>query len=270
MRHLLGNQISRVVTLVIVSLIASVSGMFHVPPASSQGVDIDSCGTMIDVPGTRAQLVQNLTNCEVDAITITADDVVLDLNGFVVDGVCPESTVVDCGQGPTGIKIDARNVKVEGPGVVKEFDIGIQVRGTFNKVEGATIYDNDKGVELSAASDSTVEKNHIVANLIGVRPTAGSTRNEISHNTMLLNAQGVWFFQAGNNANEVTNNVIGISRAFSGFSGFGTLAPNAYEGVRIDAGNGANEIIRNTFFNVLPFVGDGVDANVTAPNDVLP
>jgi len=191
--------------------------------------EIDSC-TKIDSPG-QYSLTADIQNSQKNTcITITANDVVLDGNGYTIDGVDTDGTIgVELSQPEEEIRnvtITDLTVSDWGTGIGQpEFGQGRLIEAQITET---TVTSNNYGVylinvEQSRVSGSTIEEN-AEAGII-LRDFGNDNRitdNEIQSNTGL----GIRLFEGGSNA-RVSNNLIESN------DGDGINAGNAVDDLQI-------------------------------------
>lgn len=140
--------------LLAIGLVYSLPG--NVPTvAADTDVNVAGCGTTFSTPGEQLFLSADLS-CAGTALTITADNVHLDMNGFTIAGnftgsgihVIGPTNNLPCGaqSGPSGFHING--------GTIKKFDHGIFLcRSDTAHINGMTVKYNDlSGIFISRAS----------------------------------------------------------------------------------------------------------------------
>lgn len=113
---------------------------------SAEALTTVPCGAVITANVT---LAADVGPCTGDGIRVAADGVKVNLNGFTINGRNSrnETTTDQIGVRLTGV----RNVVVQGPGVVKNFDAGVAIDGgQANTVKGLTVRNNVAHVLLTA------------------------------------------------------------------------------------------------------------------------
>ncbi len=179
-----------------------------------------------------------------EGLTIGADNVVLDLNGFTLSGT-PAS-----GEGP-GILVDGRTGVTVRNGTVTQFDSGVAIEGgSGNTVTNMDIRANrgtgdyGEGVLVFQSTGNTVSNNRITNNgqYGGISMLVGSNNlienNQIVGNNMsTTNTSGIRLENAGrmaSNGNTVRGNLVQGS---------------GLDGIQIFAGGSDNRISGNTVLN---------------------
>jgi parallel beta-helix repeat protein len=129
-----------------------------------------SCGQTIVVDTT---LNSNLTNCSADGIVIGVDNIKLNLNGFIIDGVGSNS----------GILLSNRvGVEIIGPGVVREFSEGILVQsGNNNVINDVILNNNTRGIHTLNSSNNEIRNNTASENTGGIQ-ISGGTGDDVAEN----------------------------------------------------------------------------------------
>lgn len=154
----------RSVLLVLALTLAAGSGWTSVGPVGQQATPVDTC-TTIDEPGEyvlTADIADNKgTRLSQSCFLVTADDVVLDGQGHLVDG--------------RGIS-DSTGVTVEGASRVtvlnlrlSDWNRGLHYRDVVGgTVRGVVAKRNARGIDLDGSSDVVLADNQVARNLIGV------------------------------------------------------------------------------------------------------
>ena len=150
------------------------------------------------------------------AITITANNVTLDLNGWKVGG-----QAAGTGTQATGIASTANNVTIEN-GIVRGFYVGIVLGGRGVVVQDMLVDQNTKfGIEVDGP-DAVIKRNQVVQ-------TGGSTASTD------VDAIGIAAYGPGSS---VSNNVV------SGLTATGT---GSEVGIDLSRTSAANSLVRNNF-----------------------
>lgn len=196
-----------------------------------------ACGQTILVS---TVLDSNIGPCAT-GITIGADNITLDLNGFTISGT-PAT-----GEGP-GIGLTSRTGVTVKNGTVTQFDAGVAIQGgSANTVTSMRVLDNrgsfntdfGDGIAVFASSSNRITGNQVRNN--GPYDGIGLIRsnfnvidgNQVTDNTQSFQTAGIRLENAGFNAsndNVVTNNLV---------------ANNALDGVEVFAGGSRNQIKSN-------------------------
>jgi parallel beta-helix repeat protein len=217
---------SQAVVWMIVGVIIAVRAgdMKAAPP-----IQVNACGQILNVAGGNYLLAADLT-CAGNAVTIAADDVRFNLNGFSLtsaDGLGIGIELFGSGAALTGIRI-------KGPGTVTGFNIGVDLYNTHDtRVTGASIVGNNSGltVTLSDAahvSDDTISNNSQTGIFI-----TNSENNSFSTNVVTNNGFD-GFFLSATSGNVIASNDISF---------------NATVGVQIQDGSSNNVVQTNTVNN---------------------
>ena len=182
-------------------------------------------------------------------ITIGADNITLDLNGFTISGT-PAT-----GEGP-GIGLTSRTGVTVKNGTVTQFDAGVAIQGgSANTVTSMRVLDNrgsfstdfGDGIAVFASSSNRITSSQVRNN--GPYDGIGLIRsnfnvidgNQVTDNTQSFQTAGIRLENVGfsaSNDNVVTNNLV---------------ANNALDGVEVFAGGSRNQIKSNQI------VGNGRD-----------
>src|SRR4029453_10690589 len=197
-------------------------------------IPVTNCAQDLNVPGGSYALMGNLPRTGT-ALTISANDVKLALNGFVIAG---DTT-------GAGIEVGAvSGARIRG-GTIVRFGNGIHMSGANDvRVSSMVLMGNGDGISLQSSKDNRITGNLISSNTIGVR-LESSNDNTFSNNTISNNRNDPNFavsagvlVQNGSSSNVISGNLIGS---------------NGDVGLTIQASNG-NFIKGNT-------VSDTMDSN---------
>ncbi|MDZ7687928.1 MAG: NosD domain-containing protein [Halobacteriales archaeon] len=172
---------------------------------------VSECQTL-NTQGETYELNQNITNSTVGTcISITADDVVLDGNGFTVDGTNKTA-------GSFGIVADeVDNVTIKNFGNVTRWQDGILVGDSSNlTLTDSTVNNNGRnGVLLTGSSNSELTDNTVSVNDGSGITVDSSSENELIGNTANSNGEdpgnvigtyGIWV-RDESNSNELIDNI---------------------------------------------------------------
>jgi large repetitive protein len=204
------------------------------PASADAPTAVSACGTVISAPG-RYALADDLVNCAGDGVDIAAGDVTLLLNGHTISGA---GLVRAAGVGTSGT---LTNVTVLGPGLITNFEFGVDLRTTSSsQVRGVTA----AGCECGALG---------VAFQFGFI-VAGGTNNLFTGNTATGFAPGDGFAIAGSNnvfkGNDASNGNGSGFFLYIGTSGNeirgNTASSNFVDGILSQAGSTGNSIRGNT------------------------
>lgn len=226
--------------LLICSSAAALSATSMVVGAGPAAAAHVSCGQTILVSTT---LDSNVGPCA-QGLTIGANNVVLDLNGFTVSGT------PTAGEGPGILVPDRTGVTIRN-GTVTQFDSGVAIEGgSGNTVSNMSINGNrgtgdyGEGVLLFSTSGNTVRDNRITNNgpYGGISVLIGTNNliegNQIVGNNMsTTNTSGIRLENIGrtaSNGNTIRGNLVQGS---------------GLDGIQIFAGGSDNVISRNSVLN---------------------
>ena len=172
-------------TIIVAIGILLIAGAINTDVEAVTPTQISDCGSHSSADGERLVLTKDI-GLNDDCIVISHDNVTLDCNGFMIDGVSD-----------TGI-----GVKVMADGVT---------------VKNCTIRNFSIGINLVNSDGSTITKNTLTLNDLGIDLESGSDDNTITANT------------------SITNDVFGIRIVSSNFNKIArnTLENNLFDGIRI-------------------------------------
>jgi hypothetical protein len=188
-----------------------------------------------------------------DGLTIGADGVRIDLNGFTIEGTADPATAGVSSRGFNGVEI-------VGPGRIQGFEWAAFLgEGHGHRVKG--IETRSGNVLLYDSSDSTVERNRLSGLGVMSSPTGRATGNLVSGNELTPN----WAFPAYAYGMVVLSGCGTAENLVTGNSQ--PLAPNPDQGSSVILMEGAhdNTISRNTLTRRL-FIGGAASANVVSGN----
>jgi nitrous oxidase accessory protein NosD len=195
-------------------------------------------------------------------ITVGADNITLDLNGFTISGT-PAT-----GEGP-GIGLTSRTGVTVKNGTVTQFDAGVAIQGgSANTVTSMRVLDNrgsfatdfGDGIAVFASNSNRITGSQVRNN--GPYDGIGLIRsnfnvidgNQVTDNTQSFQTAGIRLENAGFNPssdNAVTNNLV---------------ANNALDGVEVFAGGSRNQI---KFNQIVGNGRDGVTVFAGGNNNVI-
>ncbi len=195
-------------------------------------------------------------------ITIGADNITLDLNGFTISG---NPTT---GEGP-GIGMSSRTGVTVKNGTVTQFDAGVAIQGgSANTVTAMRILDNrgsfttdfGDGIAVFSSSSNRITNNQVRNN--GPYDGIGLIRsnfnvidsNQVTDNTQSFQTSGIRLENAGFNSssdNVVTNNLV---------------ANSGLDGIQVFAGGSRNQIRSNQVFGN---ARDGITVFAGGNNNVI-
>jgi len=206
--------------------------------AESQSIGLDpsngvvSCGQVVMED---AVLGSDL-NCDTqNALTVGADNVVIDLNGYKISSaVETDSSDLPTGyDGSSGILVTgADNVVITGLGGIEGFDAGVRFVGSSGgQVTDVDFTNNDVGIVMSGADETEISKNRMTQNGIAIVSTS-SNEATIAFNSAIANElQG--FVLSGSSDNIIAAN---------------TLYGNGDNGIYVDMTSTGNTFDFNTVF----------------------
>jgi parallel beta-helix repeat protein len=143
---------------------------------------VQNCAQPLNQPGETYVLAGNL-NCPAGGLKITADNVILNGNGFTLTGPGAPNIPKTIGVEVVGTKgVVIRNIRVTG------FSEGIRIRSaTRTRVLGASAIDNVVGMLLADAHQNSVVDSHFRAGYFGVYVSTSNhnlfERNWVTDNT---------------------------------------------------------------------------------------
>ncbi len=245
----------------LLALLASLvaQGLGGITPKVAAATVVNTCGQDLNVENGQYFLAGDLY-CPGSAVTISANGVHFDLNGFAIEG----GIIGACHNPGTGIIVGAvSGVHING-GAVTGFTEGIELVGTSaSQVNGMTVTHNcDFGIVLSGANNNAFYTNVVSDNacnpdggtdsdglLDGVRCASDVASQPIGGGGYAL------FGSSGNviNSNDISRNgAVGVSLVLSPgntirsntVNGNGFLFPDT--GIILDADSSGNTILSNT------------------------
>jgi parallel beta-helix repeat protein len=255
--------------------------LFGVGPAVADSILVTSCPAVLDVPGGHYVLGGNLSCAGFQtqpAITISANDVRLDLDVFTLSGpgfgdgilVAPGVSRANIeGGGVTGFGVgielgfNSSEARVSEMAVAQNA-IGIHLQNSNeNRIEGSTITGNRIiGVSLTASQNNRLQGNLITGNFFGC-DLLDSSDNEISDNNISGNgATGVHVVAPGPTITAIGNRIRG--NTLSGNGKIGVSIESFASGTMIED-NMAN---RNKEGIVLMGTGNTVKDNTALGNSI--
>ncbi len=231
-------------------LFSAAAVLVGAPTASAE-----ACGLVVPVSMT---LTGNVSGCTGTPITVTGNNVVLDLNGKTVSCVANRP-----GDGP-GIHVPFRtNVTIRN-GIVRDCDTGIYLEGGGgHTLTNLDILDNigdprgrgifGEGIQLYHSHDNTITRNRVIHNgtFAGI-DVFDSSRNTISENIVdrnnvrqvdaagapaIMQSIGIWLIWIGDFPNPgVTGNVVTRNQ----------VTNNGLDGVQLSTNSTGNTVSSNT------------------------
>lgn len=204
-------------------------------------------------------------------ITVGADNITLDLNGFTVSGTSAT------GEGP-GIALEARTGVTVKNGTVTQFDAGVSITdGNRNTVtnmrvvdnRGSTATDFGDGIALFNSSNNVITNNQvrnngpydgiglIVSNDNLIDSNQIADNNQSSSNTAGIRLENIG--RTASNRNTVTNNLV----TNSGIYGIEVFAGGSNNVIR------TNQVVANKLDGITIFAGGNnntVESNVVRSN----
>ena len=159
--------------------------------AESQSLGLDpsngvaSCGQIVMED---AILTSDLECDTKNALTVGADNVVIDLNGYKISSV-GETDSADLAtgyDGSSGILVTgADNVVISGLGGIEGFDAGVRFVGSSGgEVSDVSFTDNNVGIVMSGAEGTEISRNTMTANRFGI-VSASSNEATIAFNSLV-------------------------------------------------------------------------------------
>jgi len=218
-----------------------------------------TCGSVITQDTT---LTADLVDCPADGLLIGADNIVLNLNGHLIDGVQTgqsqgDADGVDNSAGHDGVTI--KN------GRVRAFASGVYLDGgaRANRILGVNVAQSYVGIDVARSSSNLVRSNVTQHNALGIGLLLARD-NRVEGNTALSRDFGIFLDNADGNrvaGNSVRTNTFGDGIDLFRGSKFNTVINNSVLGDSSSAMqiNGAsyNTISSNFIGNTGP--GGGID-----------
>jgi len=153
--------------------------VFVHPQPASAATPVSSCGAVLSSPGEYI-LTNDLNNCPVTAVTITASDVHFNLNGHTIDGT---DTGIGIAVGRVGLTCVATSSVHINNGTVTQFDDGIQLcSATDAHINNVTATQNENGFQLIDSDDNHLNGNTASDNQDGIDLNNDSDDNKINGN----------------------------------------------------------------------------------------
>ena len=210
-------------TVIVAIGILLIAGAINTDVEAIAPTQISNCGNS-SVDGERLVLTGNISNSG-DCILIEHSNVTLDCNGFMIDGVS------DTG---IGVKVMADGVTVKNC-TIRNFSIGINlVNSDGSTITKNTLILNDLGIDLESSSDdNTITANNLTKNDLDGIIIESSNFNKIARNTFLENKRD------GIRISNSDNNIIRLNIS----------TDNALNGIRLFDGADSNTIKKNTSNN---------------------
>src|SRR3989304_1320915 len=167
----------------------------YVTEATAGVSPLSACGGML---GSDSYVLTQNISTTVDCLTLTGDDISIDLNGFTIDGDDGGSDV-----GITDGGMSRQNIVIRN-GTIKDFGVGIDLSNSDGcKVEWILAF-SDTGDGIRVGSHCHVS--HNIANLNGSRGIFTGADCTISHNISNNNQDGIVAFNGGSNISYNTAN----------------------------------------------------------------
>ncbi len=161
-------------------------------------VKAQSCG---DVVVSSVTLTTDLINCPDTGLLVAASGVTVRLNGHTIDGIGNSSGI--------GVPTGFNNVRVIGPGTIREFATGVAFNvGDGHVVSGVLMQDNQSGIYAIDVANAKFKSNEVVSGINGIiLQGALSQDNTISDNYIAgVISEAIWLYNASRN--EVTGNYL--------------------------------------------------------------
>ncbi len=209
-------------TIIVAIGILLITGAIITDVAAIAPTGIDDCdsGSMDD--GQRLVLTENISTLNIDCILISHSDVTLDCRGFTINGVTGTDSV--------GVRVTADGVTVKNC-IISNFEIGIN---------------------LEDSDGSTVTKNTLTSNILGIVLESGSDDNTITANTSTgSDRDGIMIMSS--NFNKIARN---------------TFIQNDNHGIRIENSENNMITLNNATENILDgiMLFDDADSNTIKKN----
>ena len=205
--------------------------------------EVTSCQTL-STAGETYTLQNDITGVSGTCFIISADNIILDGNGYTIDGDDSSETSGINTTGGAGVT----NITIKNFYTITDFDYGIYLDTVTNSIiTNNTANSNEYGVFLRDSTNNTIMNNILTSNGNGILPSGAQTQN-----------------------NQLVNNKITGSTAFSIFDG--TEIPynnsivynNSFGEIRWN-NNGSGSFLAN-----LTLVGNiGLDVNLTIGNNTV-
>jgi len=194
-------------TIIVAIGILLIAGAINTDVEAVTPTQVYDCDGDSSADGERLVLTKDIRLDE-DCIVISHDNVTLDCNGFMIDGVS------DTG---IGVKVMADGVTVKNC-TIRNFSIGIKLENSDGStITKNTLTLNDLGIDLESGSeDNTITANTSIANdVFGIR-IVSSNFNKIARNTLENNLfDGIRISNSDNNIirlnNATANSLVGIT-----------------------------------------------------------
>jgi len=194
-------------TIIVAIGILLIAGAINTDVEAIAPTQVYDCDGDSSADGERLVLTKDI-GLRDDCIVISHDNVTLDCNGFMIDGSS------DTG---IGVKITADGVTVKNC-TIRNFSIGINlVDSDGSTITKNTLTLNDLGIDLESGSDdNTITANTSIANdVFGIR-IVSSNFNKIARNTLENNLfDGIRISNSDNNIirlnNATANSLVGIT-----------------------------------------------------------
>lgn len=211
-------------TIIVAIGILLIAGAINTDVEAVTPTQISDCGSHSSADGERLVLTKDI-GLNDDCIVISHDNVTLDCNGFMIDGVS------DTG---IGVKVMADGVTVKNC-TIRNFSIGINlVNSDGSTITKNTLILNDLGIDLESSSDdNTITANNLTKNDLDGIIIESSNFNKIARNTFLENKRD------GIRISNSDNNIIRLNIS----------TDNALNGIRLFDDADSNTIKKNTSNN---------------------
>ncbi len=172
-------RIKLIVSTIIVAIgILLITGAIITDVAAIAPTQISNCGNS-SAEDQRLVLTMDISNGG-DCILISHDNVILDCRRFTLDGGSATNSI--------GVKVTADGVTVKNC-MIEDFSIGIKLEDSDGStVTKNTLTSNDLGINLESGSDdNAITANISTENMEGIR-IVSSNFNEIERNTLIENS----------------------------------------------------------------------------------
>jgi len=180
-----------IVSTIIVAIgILLITGAINTDVEAIAPTEISDCDDDSSVDGDRLVLTDDI-GLNDDCILISHDNVTLDCSGFMIDGVS------DTG---VGVNVTANGVTVKNC-IIRNFSIGINLENSGGStITKNTLTLNDLGINLEYGSDdNTITANNSTDNDVDGIRIVSSHFNKIARNTLIENIHGIRINNSDNN-----------------------------------------------------------------------
>jgi hypothetical protein len=177
-----------------------------------QALPISSCGFVANVPFMTYNVTANLFGAgKGSCITVTASNITINLNKFVLDGKAGTTIGINISAAATGTQI-------LGFGKIKGFGTGILDLGSSAVLKLLTVVHNKTGVLMNGVTDSSLAGSWILKNSMNGVVLRNTSKCMVGHNAAIAgngngtHGYGVWIKNSGSSplsfSNKVSTNLI--------------------------------------------------------------